>query len=408
MPSTDNQLRRSLTLPMLILYGLGTTIGGGIYALVGKVAARAGMLAPLSFVAAALLSAFTALAFAELSSRYPKSAGEAVYVQQAFNKKSLTVVIGMLVILNGCISAAALANGFVGYLQVFVSIPDWIAIVTVTAALGLLAIWGIGQSVITAAVITVIEIIGLILIVWVTRSDLATFPVRLNEFNPGLNSAMWLGILSGSFLAFYAFIGFEDMVNVAEEVVDVENNLPKAIIITLILTTLIYCLVTLAAVLTVPPEQLGQQSAPLTYIYAAKTGSDATLISLISILAIVNGALIQMIMASRVLYGMSRQSMIPAQLNFMAEINPRTQTPIKATLLVSVLALSYAIESLAETTSLMILVIAVVVNTALVQIKLRAEEQPEKKGIRVPIAVPITGLIISFGFAIMIAIDLIK
>jgi APA family basic amino acid/polyamine antiporter len=275
-----------------------------------------------------------------------------------------------------------------------------------------LAIWGIGQSVITAAVITVIEIIGLILIVWVTRSDLATFPVRLNEFNPGLNSAMWLGILSGSFLAFYAFIGFEDMVNVAEEVVDVENNLPKAIIITLILTTLIYCLVTLAAVLTVPPEQLGQQSAPLTYIYAAKTGSDATLISLISILAIVNGALIQMIMASRVLYGMSRQSMIPAQLNFMAEINPRTQTPIKATLLVmllvSVLALSYAIESLAETTSLMILVIAVVVNTALVQIKLRAEEQPEKKGIRVPIAVPITGLIISFGFAIMIAIDLIK
>ena len=119
-----------------------------------------------------------------------------------------------------------------------------------------------------------------------------------------------------------------------------------------------------------------------------------------------------MIMASRVLYGMSRQSMIPAQLNFMAEINPRTQTPIKATLLVmllvSVLALSYAIESLAETTSLMILVIAVVVNTALVQIKLRAEEQPEKKGIRVPIAVPITGLIISFGFAVMIAIDLTK
>jgi len=412
LPSTDNQLRRSLTLPMLILYGLGTTIGGGIYALVGKVAARAGMLAPLSFVAAALLSAFTALAFVELSSRYPKSAGEAVYVQQAFNIKSLTVIIGILVILNGCISAAALANGFVGYLQVFVSIPDWIAIVTVTAALGLLAIWGIGQSVMTAAVITVIEIIGLILIVWVTRSDLATLPVRLNEFNPGLNNAMWLGILSGSFLAFYAFIGFEDMVNVAEEVVDVENNLPRAIIVTLVLTTLIYCLVTLAAVLTVPPEQLGQQTAPLTYIYAAKTGSDATLISLISILAIVNGGLIQMIMASRVLYGMSRQSMIPAQLNFMAEINPRTQTPIKATLLVmllvSFLALSYAIESLAETTSLMILVIAVVVNTALVQIKLRAEEQPEKKVIRMPIAIPITGLIISLGFAIMIAKDLIK
>ena len=408
----DNQLRRSLTLPMLILYGLGTTIGGGIYALVGKVAARAGMLAPLSFVAAALLSAFTALAFAELSSRYPKSAGEAVYVQQAFKKKNLTLIIGILVVLNGCISAAALANGFVGYLQVFVAIPDWVAIVAVTLALGLLAIWGIGQSVITAAVITLVEIAGLILIIWVTRSDLASFPARLDEFNPGLNSTMWLGILSGSFLAFYAFIGFEDMVNIAEEVKDVERNLPRAIIVTLALTTLIYFLVTLAAVLAVPPEQLGQQSAPLTYIYAFKTGADGTLISLISIFAIVNGGLIQMIMASRVLYGMSRQSLVPAQLNFMADINPRTQTPIKATvlvmLLVSVLALSYAIESLAETTSLMILIIAVVVNTALVQIKLKAHEHPEAKGIRVPIAVPITGLIISFGFAIMIAIDITK
>ena len=281
MDSSDTQLRRSLTLPMLILYGLGTTIGGGIYALVGKVAARAGMLAPLSFVAAALLSAFTALAFAELSSRYPKSAGEAVYVQEAFNKKRLTVFIGIMVVFNGCISAAALANGFVGYLQVFVAIPDWVAIIAVTAALGLLAIWGIGQSVTTAAVITLVEIGGLLLIIWVTRSDLATFPARLNEFNPGLNSTMWLGILSGSFLAFYAFIGIEDMVNVAEEVVDVEKNLPLAIILTLALTTLIYFFVTLAAVLSVAPDQLGQQSAPLTYIYASKTGSDATLISLI-------------------------------------------------------------------------------------------------------------------------------
>ena len=412
MHNPDNQLRRALTLPMLILYGLGTTIGGGIYALAGKVAARAGMLAPLSFVAAALLSAFTALAFAELSSRYPKSAGEAVYVQQAFNKKSLTLVIGMLVVLNGCISAAALANGFVGYLQVFVAIPDWVAIVVVTLLLGLLAIWGIGQSVITAAVITLVEIAGLILIVWVTRSDLASFPARLDEFNPGLNSTLWLGILSGSFLAYYAFIGFEDMVNVAEEVVDVERNLPRAIIVTLALTTLIYCLVSLTAVLTVPPDQLGKQSAPLTYIYAFKTGDSGTLISLISIFAIVNGGLIQMIMASRVLYGMSRQSLVPKALNFMADIHPLTQTPIKATLLVmvlvSVLALSYAIESLAQTTSLMILVIAVVVNTALIQIKLKAGQHPEPKGFQVPMVVPIVGLIISFCFAIMIALDLTK
>ena len=112
MRSADvQQLKRALNLPLVTLYGLGTTIGGGIYVLVGKVAERAGMMAPISFVAAALLSAFTALTFAELSSRYPKSAGEAVYVKEGFNYNQLAVFVGILVILNGSVSAAALANG---------------------------------------------------------------------------------------------------------------------------------------------------------------------------------------------------------------------------------------------------------------------------------------------------------
>jgi APA family basic amino acid/polyamine antiporter len=141
------QLKRALNLPLITLYGLGTTIGGGIYVLVGKVAERAAMMTPISFLAAALLSAFTALTFAELSSRFPKSAGEAVYVKEAFNFKQLAVFVGILVILNGCVSAAALANGFVGYLQTLLPIPDWTAIVMISIALGLLAAWGIGQSV---------------------------------------------------------------------------------------------------------------------------------------------------------------------------------------------------------------------------------------------------------------------
>ena len=149
-------LKRVLNLPLVILYGLGTTIGGGIYVLVGKVAERAGMMAPLSFMAAALLSAFTALTFAELSSRFPKSAGEAVYVKEAFKIQPLAIFVGILVILNGSVSAAALANGFVGYWQTFMAMPDWMVIVLITAALGILSAWGIGQSVMMAAVITLI------------------------------------------------------------------------------------------------------------------------------------------------------------------------------------------------------------------------------------------------------------
>jgi amino acid transporter len=144
--SQRQPLKRVLSLPLVVLYGLGTTIGAGIYVLVGKVAERAGMMAPWSFMAAALLSAFTALTFAELSSRFPKSAGEAVYVKQAFNLQGLAVFVGILVILNGSVSAAALANGFVGYWQTFIAMPDWAVIVLITAILGLLAAWGIGQS----------------------------------------------------------------------------------------------------------------------------------------------------------------------------------------------------------------------------------------------------------------------
>ena len=277
--------------------------------------------------------------------------GEAVYVQQAFNYKQLAVFIGILVILNGCVSAAALANGFVGYLQTFIPIPDWAAIVLISIALGLLAAWGIGQSVMAAAIITLVEVGGLMVIIWVARDEFSTIPLRSHELMPGFDGVVWLGILSGSFLAFYAFIGFEDMVNVAEEIKDVENTLPRAIIITLVLTTLIYFLVTLVAVLSIPPAELGQQKAPLSYIYEIKSGADPAVISLISIFAILNGGLIQIIMASRVLYGMSRQSLAPKALRFMADINPRTQTPIKATasviVLVCVLALSFAIESLA-------------------------------------------------------------
>ena len=306
---------------------------------------------------------------------YPKSAGEAVYVKEAFNYNQLAVFVGIMVILNGSVSAAALANGFVGYLQTFLPISDWAAIVVISLVLGLIAAWGIGQSVTAAGIITLVEIGGLLLIVWVARDEFTSLPLRSHELIPELNSTVWLGILGGSFLAFYAFIGFEDMVNVAEEIKDVEKTLPRAIIITLVVTTLIYVLVTLVAVLSIPPQELAKEKAPLSFIYQVKSGSDPTLISLIGIFAIINGALIQMIMASRVLYGMSRQSISPGALRFMGDINSHTRTPVKATaavvILVCGLALSFAIEILAETTSLMILIIATLVNGALLRIKLR-------------------------------------
>lgn len=410
--TTTPKLKRTLGLPMITLYGLGTTIGGGIYVLIGHVAGRAGMQAPLSFVIAALMTTFTAFTFAELSSRFPESAGEAVYVEKGFGVKNLALFVGILVVFNGIVSSAALANGFVGYFQTFLPVPPWLAIIGVALALGLVAAWGIGESVALAAIVTLIEIGGLVLIIAVGGDALADLPARIGELSPGFDGVMWAGILSGSFLAFYAFIGFEDMVNVAEEIKNVRRVLPLAIVITLVVTTLVYFIVALVAVFAVPPAELGQSAAPLALIFERKTGASPTVISLISILAVLNGALIQIIMASRVLYGLSAKQWLPA---YFGRINARTQTPIQATFwsvfLVVFLALAFDIETLAQSTTLIILIIATAVNGALIRIKWRdrtATKPGKIEGMRVPIWVPMAGLAVSGFFGLLVLADLIR
>ena len=405
LPTTPT-LKRSLNLPLLTLYGLGTTVGGGIYVLVGHVAGRAGLYAPISFLLAAALIAFTALSFAELAVRFPKSAGEAVYVKEGWRRRDLAALVGWLVIINGLVSSGALADGFVGYLQTIAGVPNWLAIVSVVILLGLIASWGIGESVLVAAVITVIEICGLLIVVWVSREVFGTLPVRIPELLPPWQGGAWLGILAGSFLAFYAFIGFEDMVNVAEEVRDVRRNLPLAIILTIVLTTLLYLAVATAGVLAVPVEELAKSDAPLALIYSRQSGNSGTLISLISIVAVLNGALIQMIMASRVLYGMAREGWAP---KIFESIAARTRTPVIATAViaggVAILALLFDVDVLAQFTSLGLSLVAILVNGALVKIK-RSGHHPAR-GLTVPFWVPVGGVFVSGIFALLLIWDFV-
>lgn len=260
--SGDSALKRSLSLPLITLYGLGTTVGAGIYVLVGEVASEAGMLAPVSFLVASCIVALTAFSFAELSSRYPKSAGEAVYVNEGLGIPALAVAVGFLVVFTGLVSAAAMANGFVGYLNELLELPRWLAIVLVATILGSIAAIGISQSVAIAAVITIIEIGGLLLVVWVARDALGEVPARLPELLPTADGALWGAILAGSMLAFFAFIGFEDMVNVAEEVKGVRRTLPIAIILTLGITTVLYMVIAVVTVIALPMETLAGAEAP--------------------------------------------------------------------------------------------------------------------------------------------------
>ncbi|MHA1165911.1 MAG: APC family permease, partial [Alphaproteobacteria bacterium] len=210
----ERSLKRALGLTLVLLYGLGVTIGAGIYVLIGATAGQAGMYAPISFCIAALVMAPTAASFAELSSRMPVSAGEAAYVREGLNSRALALGVGLLVVTAGVVSASAVAIGAAGYISVFIDLPAWLIIVAVVLAMGLAAGWGILESVSLAGVLTLIEIGGLILIVVVGIENDPSILTRTGELVPGsFDPVIWSGIFSAGLLAFFAFIGFEDLVN---------------------------------------------------------------------------------------------------------------------------------------------------------------------------------------------------
>jgi APA family basic amino acid/polyamine antiporter len=395
MPETAH-LNRSLSLPLITFYGLGTIIGAGIYVLIGAVASKAGMFAPVSFLLAALIAGFTAFSYAELSSRLPRSAGEAVYIQEAFGIHWLSVLTGWSVVAIGLVSSATIANGFVGYLEVFIHVTPWLAITILVAGLGLIAAIGINQSVWLATLITLLEIGGLLYVLVIAGSNLDQLPERWADLIPTMDDTTWNGIFIGAFLAFYAFIGFEDMVNVAEEVKDAPRLLPKAIIIALIASTLLYLSVAVVAVLSLPIEALANSDAPLASVVAASGHHNTLLISFISLIAVINGALIQIIMASRVLYGMGNTGMA---FRFFARVNPHTQTPLISTVLVTIsilaLALWLPLVTLAQITSFITLIIFAGVNLALLKLKLRGRHAPG--AVHYPIWVPVIGAILSLA-----------
>ena len=236
-------LKRALSLPLLVLYGLGVTIGAGIYVLVGIAAGRAGIFAPAAFVVAAIVMAFSGSSFAELSRRFPVSAGEAAYVREGLRSPALSLLVGLLVAGAGIVSSSAIALGSAGYLHDLTGLPSGVLVPVLILAMGAIAVWGIFESVLVAGILTLIEIAGLGAIIVAGFWNIPALPLRLTEtILLTSDLAVWSGVFGTSLLAFFAFIGFEDMVNLAEEVKDPGRNMPQAIFLTLLLTTLIYFL----------------------------------------------------------------------------------------------------------------------------------------------------------------------
>lgn len=399
--TTKRKLIRRLSLPLLIFYGIGTILGAGIYVLVGKVAGEAGSFAPFSFVFASLLACFSAFSYAELAARFPRSAGEAIYIEEGFGIQKLSIIVGLMMVLIGIVSAATMAHGFAGYLNVFVDYSQSIVITILILCLGLICVWGIGPSVMIAAIMTIVEIIGLLIILYIGRNSFSLIPEQLPALTPSFDASIWAGIVMGSFIAFYAFIGFEDIVNVAEEAINPRVNIPRAIIISLIVTTIFYFLISVVAILLLSADELAASDAPLALLYEKTTGQSPIVITLISLVSVINGALVQIIMSSRVLYGMSKKKWLPEKIG---EINAVTHTPLIATVIVTVVILFFALLlpllSLAKITSFITLNIFMLINFALLKIKFSKRVHD---GFTVPIWVPIVGGVSTLIFVLYLS-----
>lgn len=395
-------LRRVVTLPWLTLYGLGSTVGAGIYVLTGAVAGRAGMHAPLAFLIAAGLALLTAFSFAELSARFPRAGGALVYVREGLGSSALSLLVGLLTALAGMISAATVSLGFVGYFTELLALPPLLTLIAVVSGVGAIAAWGVRESVVVAGLITLLEVGGLIAILLFGAVHLSETPLHA-EVVPAfeLSQIGWFAVASSSVLCFYAFLGFEDMVNVAEEVQDPRRALPRAILWTLALSTLLYVAVTTMAVLIVPPAELSRAEAPLALVFG-KSGGSTELLALIALAAMVNGALVQVVMASRILFSLSREGPLPA---WLGGVHPRTRTPLPATiavtLAVGVMALLFPLESLAAMTASVALGVFSLVNASLFALLLRERATSKDASRGIPLWIPALGAIASLAFLLL-------
>ena len=404
---TDGPLKPAITRNLLLLFIVGDVLGAGIYALVGEVGGRVGGAIWAAFAVALALAVFTAFAYAELVTKYPQAAGAALYLHKAFRRPFLTFMVAFAVMASGLTSAATLARAFGGdYLSEFVDLP--VVLVGIVFLLVMTAIntRGIGESVKVNAGLTVIELGGLVLVVVIGAAaifgDAASVDAgRAFEFKEG--ESVVLALMGGAGLAFFALIGFEDSVNVAEETEHPQRDFPRALFGGLIVAGVIYLLVTIIASMVVPTGSLAESDGPLLeVVQVGPLAMEPKIFSAIALFALANGALINLIMASRLVYGMGRQHVLP---DVFARVLPGRRTPwvaiVFTTLVAIILVSSGDLADLADMTVLLLLLVFFGVNIAVLVLR---RDPVRHQHFRSPTIIPVIGAVASL--ALMTSKDL--
>ncbi len=391
---TSHTLRRAVTGPMLFLFILGDVLGAGVYALAGTIAGEVGGAIWVPLLIALFFAMLTAGSYAELVTKYPHAGAASVFAGKAFGSPLISFLVGFCMLAAGVTSAAGLSLAFAGdYLAAFIDVPAHIAALLFLIAIGLLNARGIKESLGANLVMTVVELTGLILVVvaaaWFFGSGEADLS-RALEFKPGVSPVM--AVLGAALLAFYSFVGFETSANLAEEIRDVRKVYPRALFAALLTAGAVYMAVGVAAATVLPVEQLVNSSAPLLEVVKASgLGIPSRVFAFIALIAVANGALLTMIMASRLTYGMACQDLLP---DAFAKVLPGRRTPwiaiIGTTLVAIALTLTGTLAVLAQTVVLLLLFVFISTNVAVLVLR---RDKVAEDHFRVPTWVPVLAIV---------------
>lgn len=387
-------LKRVVTGPMLLLFILGDVLGAGVYALAGTIAGEVGGAIWVPLLIALCFAMLTAGSYAELVTKYPHAGASAVFAGKAFRSPLISFLVGFCMLAAGVTSAAGLSLAFAGdYMAPFIDLPAHVVALIFLVVIALLNARGIKESLSANLVMTLIEVSGLLLVIvsaiWFFRSGDADLS-RAVQFKEGINPAY--AVLGAALLAFYSFVGFETSANMAEEVRNVRTVYPRALFGALLIAGAIYMGVGVAAAAVMPIEQLVNSSAPLLEVVkASHLGIPPRLFAFIALVAVANGALLTMIMSSRLAYGMSCQGLLP---HALSKVLPERRTPwvaIVATSVVAiVLTLTGSLATLAETVVLLLLFVFVSTNLAVLVLR---RDVVDADHFRVPTWVPVLAIL---------------
>jgi APA family basic amino acid/polyamine antiporter len=395
-------LKRVMGPGLLLLFVVGDILGTGVYALTGRVANEVGGAVWLPFLIAFVVALLTACSYLELVTKYPRAAGAALYTHKAFGLHFLTFIVTFAVMCSGLTSASSASKAFAeNFGEAFdLSLGEGAGLTAVALGfmtlIALVNFRGVGESVKLNVVLTCVELSGLLIVIcigaWALgggEGDLS----RLTQFNAPEGESPFFSVTAATALAFFAMVGFEDSVNMAEETKDPVRIFPKVMLSGLCITGLIYVLVSISSVALVAPAELGEGDAPLLkVVQAGASAFPLWIFAFITMFAVANSALINMLMASRLLYGMANERVLP---KILGKVHPGRRTPWVGIVFTTVIAFGLVwfadLTALGGTTSLLLLCVFTVVNIAVLVLR---RDPVEHRHFKAPTAIPVIGAIV--------------